>query len=261
MKACQVIAALACATVATIARAQLHATDVALKQENGRLVTGRVDPTTGTAQFPWRLFTTELGDPLPNTTTEPGFDSEAGALPAGTVIGISIRRALRVWDGHAFEAIPVERVEIIRAQTIATPPADPPLCHAGPGVALGLTSPTGHLHVHPAYRLTEPGAPGVYLLELEAWRTEAALGVSEPFWLILGQNESGAAIEAAEAWVLEVLLCPADFNRDGALSVSDYIAFQTAFALGAGRADFNGDCAHNVNDYIAFQTAFALGCP
>jgi hypothetical protein len=54
--------------------------------------------------------------------------------------------------------------------------------------------------------------------------------------------------------------CRPDFNGDGALNLSDFGAFQTAFALGQCRADMNNDGVLNLSDFGAFSTAFALGC-
>ncbi len=71
-----------------------------------------------------------------------------------------------------------------------------------------------------------------------------------------------ALARISEAIVVVDVGCLPDVNGDGQLNVNDYIAFQTAFALGdLRRADFSGDGTLNVTDYIAFQTAFALGCP
>ncbi len=56
--------------------------------------------------------------------------------------------------------------------------------------------------------------------------------------------------------------CNGDTTAAGAarLDVSDYICFQTKFALGDPYADCDANGIRNVNDYICFQTKFALGC-
>lgn len=55
--------------------------------------------------------------------------------------------------------------------------------------------------------------------------------------------------------------CAPDVNRDGALNLADFGAFQTLFALGDRRADTNCDGVLNLADFGAYQTSFALGCP
>ncbi len=55
-------------------------------------------------------------------------------------------------------------------------------------------------------------------------------------------------------------LCYADADKDGELSISDFITFQTLFALGDPSADCDGDGALAIDDFICFQTFFAVGC-
>ncbi len=58
--------------------------------------------------------------------------------------------------------------------------------------------------------------------------------------------------------------CPADLDGDGALTVFDFLAFQTAFDAGERIADFNPTtCTPNLDifDFLAFQNAFDAGCP
>jgi hypothetical protein len=56
--------------------------------------------------------------------------------------------------------------------------------------------------------------------------------------------------------------CLADINADGALTVADFGAFQTAFVQGDLRVtDFSEDGVSSVADFGAFQTAFVAGCP
>ncbi len=51
----------------------------------------------------------------------------------------------------------------------------------------------------------------------------------------------------------------ADCNEDGALTVADFLCFQTQFALGTGYADCNEDDRVTVADLLCFQSAFARG--
>jgi hypothetical protein len=56
--------------------------------------------------------------------------------------------------------------------------------------------------------------------------------------------------------------CLADINADGALTVGDFGAFQTAFVAANLRVcDFTEDGLLSIADFAAFQTAFVSGCP
>jgi hypothetical protein len=54
--------------------------------------------------------------------------------------------------------------------------------------------------------------------------------------------------------------CLADFDGDGALTLFDFLAFQTAFDTGNPRADIDGDGALSLFDFLAFQNLFSAGC-
>ncbi len=55
------------------------------------------------------------------------------------------------------------------------------------------------------------------------------------------------------------VICPADFNCDGAVNSQDFFDFLSAFF--AGNADFNHDGATNSQDFFDFLAAFFAGCP
>ncbi|GIW74652.1 MAG: hypothetical protein KatS3mg103_1174 [Phycisphaerales bacterium] len=54
--------------------------------------------------------------------------------------------------------------------------------------------------------------------------------------------------------------CPADFDGDGTLSLSDFLAFQSAFDNGEPSADLNGDGMLDIFDFLEFQNLFVAGC-
>jgi hypothetical protein len=57
-------------------------------------------------------------------------------------------------------------------------------------------------------------------------------------------------------------VCRADVNGDGTLTLADFGAFQSAYAMGqAYVADFNHDGVLNLADFGAFKTAYGAGCP
>ncbi len=55
-------------------------------------------------------------------------------------------------------------------------------------------------------------------------------------------------------------VCYPDCDGDTALSIDDFICFQTFFALGDIYADCDGDTVLSIDDFICFQTFFAIGC-
>ncbi len=54
--------------------------------------------------------------------------------------------------------------------------------------------------------------------------------------------------------------CYPDCDADTALTIDDFICFQTFFALGDPYADCDADTALTIDDFICFQTFFAIGC-
>jgi hypothetical protein len=68
-------------------------------------------------------------------------------------------------------------------------------------------------------------------------------------------------VYAANKVTLQVVAsCYSDCDADGALTIDDFICFQTYFALGDPIADCDADGVLTIDDFICFQTFFALGC-
>ena len=57
------------------------------------------------------------------------------------------------------------------------------------------------------------------------------------------------------------LMCAADIDCDGELTLFDFLAFQNLFDAGDPQADFDGDGSLTLFDFLAFQNAFDGGCP
>jgi len=55
--------------------------------------------------------------------------------------------------------------------------------------------------------------------------------------------------------------CVADFDKNNQLSIDDFVAFQTSFAVGMPIADIDCDGQLTISDFIEFQSLFAIGCP
>jgi hypothetical protein len=62
-------------------------------------------------------------------------------------------------------------------------------------------------------------------------------------------------------FVVLQMICPNDFNGDGALNILDFVAYQNAFVAQDEDADINGDGMLNILDFVAFQGIFQTGCP
>jgi hypothetical protein len=243
-----------------------HGGDVFLEMQGGVLVTGRLDGLEPV--FPWAVFESEFGIPLPNTSLEPGFEAEPGSLPAGTVIGITIRRSLREWDGSGFVISPVQ-VRLTKDAGIAiSPPGDPANCQ-GPTLIIGAANAGGGLHQHPAYELLAPATDGIYLLELEAWAGSPGNASSEPFYIVFNQNEDHKEFEEVVEWMEERLGVPCYANCDAsttspALNVADFTCFLQKFAAGDCWANCDRSTTSptlNVADFTCFLQKFAAGCP
>ena len=58
----------------------------------------------------------------------------------------------------------------------------------------------------------------------------------------------------------EFVACTADLDRDGALTIFDFLTFQNLFDAGDPTADFDGDGTLTLFDFLAFQNAFDAGC-
>ncbi|MEO1279903.1 MAG: FG-GAP repeat protein, partial [Planctomycetota bacterium] len=64
----------------------------------------------------------------------------------------------------------------------------------------------------------------------------------------------------ADVYDLDCLLCAADFDADGRLTLFDFLAFFNAFEDGDPIADFDRDGEFTLFDFLAFQDAFDAGC-
>jgi probable HAF family extracellular repeat protein len=98
-------------------------------------------------------------------------------------------------------------------------------------------------------------------IDLTGWTLTEARGVSADGLTITGNgvNPDGHP----EAWIvyLSHVPCPADFNGDGSLAVSDIFAFLNAWFADDHRADFNRANCLTVQDIFDFLNAWFAGCP
>lgn len=59
---------------------------------------------------------------------------------------------------------------------------------------------------------------------------------------------------------VDVVVCAADYNKDGFVDVYDFTEFVSDFEDGSPRADFNNDLFQDIYDFTDFVTAFEKGC-
>jgi hypothetical protein len=248
-----------------------HLGDIVLDISNGRIRTNQFD-VSGILTPGVRDFRVTLGAAAPNFTDSPGFDTTPGTFPYPSTNGFRIRKALRIWDGTRFVHIPGPMPETMQISFATLGPIYTPACDTiVNGFSLQVGS-NGEWHRHLEYTLSDPGTPGVYLLELELFSSLASIAPTRPFWLVVLQPAIAGAPTAAETdgqsnallWVAQhkvPQLCPADYNGDGVMSVQDIFDFLAAWFAGDLDADFNGDCTLAVQDIFDFLGAWFAGCP
>lgn len=236
---------------------------------------------TGTAVLPGRLFSADFGDAgFPNATTNPGLNTIPSALLANRDIGLSMRRALRVWQNNNLCTVATPRLTLTRLGiTITSPETDPLPADVLPSVRYGRASSSGGLHIHGPFSLQAPETSGVYVLEMQAWLgspTTSSTPPTAPFWIVFTQNPGNdPAISTAKLDCLTFLesritsgtsgvdfLCPCrvDLNNSGGPDVADIFAFLASWFASSPAADFNGDGAVLVSDIFAFLSAWFAGC-
>jgi hypothetical protein len=272
------VGACAGAALCASAGAQLHFGDIIIEVDAGapggsRVVTGTVDPDSG-GVLPECVFPSIItaGDFALN----PGFDSGLGVFPSSADLGFSIRRALRVWEGGTFDAIPDEWIDVTLGPIgpVSTPAADP----ASPILAIpNGVSVDGEFHVHYKFTLKAPLGPlgeivppdpGVYLLELELWIDPAIHQPSQPFWILFDHDEAPEALPEALEWVRANLAwcpdpfatCAADLSGDGTVDVFDLLAYLDLWFSGAAGADLDGTPGVDVFDLLMYLDAWFAGC-
>ncbi|MFG0285353.1 MAG: GC-type dockerin domain-anchored protein [Phycisphaerales bacterium JB039] len=113
--------------------------------------------------------------------------------------------------------------------------------------------------------VTGAGAVFLEIGDLGVCRAGGAGPPGDTVWL--GFGDEGAGLRggdvgaASPAPDLLVEGCPADLTGDGALDLTDFLAFQSLFAAGDLRADFDLSGQLDLFDFLSFQTLFAAGCP
>lgn len=232
-----------------------HDGDIFVGVADARIVTGTVGPG-GAAQVPHRVFAGQFGPA--HFTSDPGFDAPAGTFPPGTRVGFNILAALERWNGDGFDPASGETLTISYFTSQVTT-ADGPV----PGFDIAVQA-NGGWHRHLGFLLNPPpdeGAPspGVYRLSLELYSTAAAIGTSDPFWILFLDGGDTASHAAAIAWMEGALACPADLDGDGNVGFADLLSLLAAWgpcAPGPCAADLDGDQDVGFADLLALLSVF-----
>lgn len=200
-----------------------------------------------------------------NFAGDPGFENTPGTFPTGLPLGLTIRKALREWDGLTFDGIAPEPMILVKFfSQVPTPADDTPV----PAFQFGAANSSGYFHHHVGYAFDSPTAiDGVFLLELELWSGDSSNVVSEPLFIVFGQGAAGIAeMEEAEEWVRLNLLgsaCIADLAEPfGVIDLDDVDAFINAFVAGDSAADLVEPFGViDLQDVDEFINLFVSGCP
>lgn len=76
-----------------------------------------------------------------------------------------------------------------------------------------------------------------------------------------GQDDPALGVVAFDPIATGCLVCRADLDGDGELTIFDFLLVQGLFAVGDMAADFDGDGVLTVFDFLVFQNEFDAGCP
>ena len=226
-----VTAALASALglMAAAPAASAQHSDVDVRVEGGRLVTGAHDDATGEEVPYQRVFGYDFGeDPLdPFFAGDPGFGAEAGSgLPAGSLLSFSIPSAsssgvpsnLSYWGG----AGPVTFAAVPSGETLRfNLGSQNALAGGGTGEVAGFNIATvgdgGTLHRHLNALLNgadgnndptdgSPPAGGIYLVPMTLRSSDPSVGASDPIYVVfnngLSEEQHDAAIEYVTATIV-----------------------------------------------------------
>lgn len=175
----------------------------------GRIVTGGHDDAANLDVAQARAFGYLFGeDPLsPFAITDPGFNSAAGALTAGSQLNFQVGGPLLYWDGAGaitFATAPAGAV--LDLQRFAPPATILDVAISGlsgpqNGFSIGTVQGDGHIHQHltSVLSMADSSLPvdGVYAVELRLQLDGNAGTRSESFYLVYGAGVEEETLDAA----------------------------------------------------------------
>ncbi|MFI4914952.1 MAG: hypothetical protein ACIAS6_00420 [Phycisphaerales bacterium JB060] len=193
--------ALIATTIALAATGTLaHESDVGLKIVDGRIVTGIVEDgpggefvVPGERVFAAEMF--EFGGSI--FADEPGLFPAPGEFPDSD-LGFDFASPVRRWNGSTFESA-TQTYTLEFGPLSATSPAT----GSAPGFGIGV-GPAG-FDEHYDFYLNDP-EPGVYLLALDLWSSDAGIGDALTTYLVFDYDTAPGAHDAAIHYVEDVIV-------------------------------------------------------
>lgn len=180
--------------------ANAHEGDIGLVIIDGRIVTGIVeDGPGGEFVIPGqRVFAAEMfefGGFI--FADEPGLFAAPGEFPDSD-LGFDFAAPVRRWNGSTYEST-------TQTFTLEFGPlsATSPLMGSAPGFGIGV-GPAG-FDEHYDFFLNTP-EPGVYLLELDLWSSDSAIGRAETTFLVFDYDAAPGQHDAAIRYAEDVLV-------------------------------------------------------
>ncbi|MEQ9095799.1 MAG: GC-type dockerin domain-anchored protein [Phycisphaerales bacterium] len=105
-----------------------------------------------------------------------------------------------------------------------------------------------------AARIDAAGRTGGFGIDTVTNGSHVAIGAGDAVF-------GGFSVGLVHAYDLGCLICEADLDLDGSLTIFDFLVFANLFQDGRSEADFDGDGELTIFDFLAFQNAFQAGCP
>ncbi|OAB62984.1 hypothetical protein AY599_15030 [Leptolyngbya valderiana BDU 20041] len=129
-----------------------------------------------------------------------------------------------------------------------------------PGLTVPVNTPVS-LRFEVERDIAVPAGAGFFELRLMAPEDDLpsqGLPTDRPVFVV----PAGVTVHSDQAGIRDnrFIVCAADLDLDGELTLFDFLAFQNLFDDGDLLADFDGDGSLTLFDFLAFQTAFDTGC-
>lgn len=129
------------------------------------------------------------------------------------------------------------------------------------GLVVPVNTPVS-LRIQIAKSISLPAGEGqarLGFLPATADNPSTGLPIGRPAFLL----PDGVRADSEQAGIRDgqFILCAADLDGDGSLTIFDFLVFQNLFDAGDLAADFDGDSDLTLFDFLEFQNQFDAGCP